>query len=97
MNGRFEDESINIKMMTPGRSPKDRISASESSCLPISDFTCSILAMKPSRKSKIAAIPIKMAPVLKLSAKANVIPIQPLNKFKQVIVFGICFLISKGV
>ena len=52
--------SWNITM--PGRTPKLTMSASESSSLPIGELALSILAEKPSRKSKTQAAQTNHAP-----------------------------------
>ncbi len=49
--------SIMKYIITPGTTPKLTISASESSCFPISDFTLSRRATIPSKKSNIQQMP----------------------------------------
>lgn len=71
------------------------MSAKESNCLPISDFTLSKRATIPSKKSKIPENNTKYAAVSNSPLKAKTIPIQPENKLAQVIAFGMCFFMFK--
>lgn len=50
---------INLYIITPGTTPKVTMSANESKSFPIGELTPNKRAAKPSKKSKIAAIPIR--------------------------------------
>ena len=55
---------IKAKNKKPGATPKVTMSARESSCAPISDWTFNNLAAKPSRKSNTVAISINITPIV---------------------------------
>ena len=81
------------KIMKPGKTPKETMSASESSSFPISDFTFSKRAAKPSKKSKTPARNIIILAHSSLPIITKYKPTQPENRFREVMVFGICFII----
>lgn len=80
-------------MINPGANPKEMTSANESSCRPISERTFNTLANVPSRKSKIAAIPIKYDAKRNSPLKAKTIETHPLNRFSSVTKLGMFFRI----
>jgi len=81
------------KAMAPGANPKLMISANESSSLPMGEYAFSIRAANPSQKSNMAEQPISIEAVIKYPSKAIRVAILPENRFKQVIVLGICGII----
>jgi hypothetical protein len=85
----YSRNSINI--IIPGATPKETTSARESRTLPTSDDAFSILAMKPSRKSKRAAIPIIQEAMIMSPEKRKMMDKQPERRLKSVSRFGNCF------
>ena len=75
-----------------GNTPKETTSASESSCLPISDVALIMRATKPSRKSKTMAANMHVAE-RRISCCQNKIPVTPNERFKRVRMLGMKFLI----
>ncbi len=84
-------------MINPGANPKEMTSANESSCRPISERTFNTLANVPSRKSKIAAIPIKYDAKRNSPLKAKTIETHPLNRFNSVTKLGMFFFVSSNL
>ena len=81
-------------MIIAGKTPKVTMSANESNCAPIADFAFNKRAEKPSKKSNIAAIPIKYPAQSSWLLKAQTIPKQPQIKLQSVNVLGIAFFIE---
>ena len=75
--------------MVDGNTPKVTMSANESNSFPIADCVCSNRAENPSKKSNKAPTPIMYAADTKSPLNAKTIPMQPLNKFNEVIKLGI--------
>ena len=74
----------------PGTRPKLIISANESSWIPISDFTLKKRAIKPSKKSKIKHINVKIKTYWissLFSTRSNTVK-HPKNRFERVIMLG---------
>ena len=79
--------------MNPGARPKLITSANESNSAPILEYAFNKRAANPSKKSKTAAKMIKTnAPVKLLNRRIMTQAIHPANKFRQVIILGICFI-----
>jgi len=75
-----------------GANPKLIKSAKESRSLPIIEKAFNLRAAKPSKKSKIADAKINKADASRLPWKAKATAMHPENRFKQVIVLGMWFL-----
>mgnify|MGYP001093111979 CR=1 FL=1 len=75
-----------------GATPKLTMSARLSSSFPISEYAFSILAEKPSRKSKIIAASISQDAVERSPFEARITAIKPEIRFNEVMKFGICLM-----
>lgn len=82
---------IKWNIIKVGASPKLIKSDNESICLPNSELTLSIRAANPSKKSKTAARIMNNEAIYNLSDDWNekYTDIEPLNKFNDVMAFGI--------
>jgi hypothetical protein len=78
-----------IKIIAAGTTPKETTSASESSSFPISLLTCNMRAEKPSKKSNIPAIPIRIEAATRFPLNAATNAKQPEKRFMDVKKLGI--------
>ena len=76
-----------------GARPKLIRSASESSCLPISEYAPSARAEKPSKKSKNSEMTRVTSTAEKFPRTAKTTPAQPESRLHRVSRFGMCFFI----
>lgn len=81
-------------MIIEGATPKETISAKESSSFPMTEDTLSMRAANPSQKSKIADTIIHTDAASKFPFSAAMQDMHPETRFKHVNVFGMCFFID---
>ncbi len=81
-------------MILAGAMPKLTRSASESSCLPVSECAFSKRAAAPSKKSSTEQTTINTAPVTGWLSKIKTNAMHPVNKLMRLMVFGMFFIQS---
>ena len=84
---------INSYMMLAGNQPKVIRSARESSCCPSGEYTLSVRANHPSKKSKNAPNQIHRAACVRWPFRASIAPKLPIVRLSKVKKLGRCFFI----